>query len=79
MLDSNECTAPLYQQAFRWFREKGLDKTIIKIDNMVKKSYYFEVKPFPYYVERGFKTYEESELACLRKLIELLNQNKEDE
>jgi hypothetical protein len=26
-----------------------------------------------------FKTYEEAELACLKKLIEIINQNKDDE
>jgi hypothetical protein len=27
----------------------------------------------------NFKTYEEAELECLKKLIEIVNQNKEDE
>lgn len=82
-------TTPLYQQAFRWFREKySIDKTIItryhyktgiksyrvgivfindenKIDSLFIKD---ENKVS--FIEH--KTYEEAELACLRKLIELI-------
>jgi hypothetical protein len=59
-------SAPLYQQAFRWFREKyGLDnatmkdKFVIEIDEDLPKWHY------------GFNTYEEAELACLIKLIQI--------
>ena len=61
-----EVVAPLYQQAFRWFREKhGLWQFIEFDDNhynpVVQSS-------LVYYCD----TYEEAELACLKKLIELL-------
>jgi hypothetical protein len=59
--------APLYQQCWRWFREKYQldnaimkDKFIIETDGDLPKWYY------------GFHTYEEAELACLKKLIEII-------
>lgn len=58
--------APLYQQAFRWFREKHGLRHFIEFDdghyNLVVQS------SLVYYCD----TYEEAELACLKKLIELL-------
>lgn len=77
----NFIKAPLYQQAFRWFREKyGLFGWIE--GNEGKRIYMYRIESpidsddqlncFP------FKTYEEAELACLRKLIEIVNQNKDE-
>ena len=68
------CDAPLYQQAFRFFREKyGLHYIICK--NIQMDGYgYREVILIPYMEENEntiFKTYEEAELACIRKLIEI--------
>ena len=70
------CSAPLYQQAFRWFREKyGL-----RIRNYVFVNYSggisegFEI--FKYSKDTIDRvealTYEEAELACLKKLIEIV-------
>jgi hypothetical protein len=59
-------SAPLYQQVFRWFREKY--------------GVYFHQKKFDenkWWVEWGewaspvFETYEEAELECVKKLIEI--------
>ena len=68
--------APLYQQAFRWFREKY----------QIYSWIYIEYKPFKFgyhcfsNIRRGvglgkvseYQTYEEAELECLKKLIELV-------
>ena len=63
-------TAPLYQQAFRWFREKGIEVPM------------YQRGPKGYSIDGPYNTiiesYEEAELACLRKLIEILNQNKDE-
>jgi len=66
--------APLYQQAFRWFREKySLNSFIIdsksynwyfNINDMVKDDVISEVL--------YFNTYEEAKLECLKKLIEIV-------
>jgi hypothetical protein len=95
----NAVLAPLYQQAFRWFREKcGLDgettrynlshseSKILKIDRLKAKHIYLividgvaidfenvELKDITYYFSK-----EKAELACLRKLIEIVK-NKENE
>lgn len=58
-----QCTAPLYQQAFRWFREKY---------NMHFFAQYFtDGKWRGTHSKEDFDTYEESELTCLKKLIEI--------
>lgn len=75
--DNLICSAPLYQQAFRWFREKH--------------NLYFQIDIYSYsYTETNFefdisnkdetiseysntnKSYEEAELKCLKKLIEIV-------
>ena len=68
------CRAPLWQQAFRFFREKyGLHYIICK--NIQMDGYgYREVNMIPYMEENEntiFKTYEEAEVECLVKLIEI--------
>lgn len=66
--------APLYQQAFRWFREKY--KLFGEI-NLTTKQENVEVFEFfvldinePLFESDDYAIYEEVELACLRKLIE---------
>ncbi len=73
-IDELFCTAPTFSQAFRFFREKyGLHYIICK--NIQMDGYgYREVILIPYMEENKntiFKTYEEAELACIRKLIEI--------
>jgi hypothetical protein len=78
-VDKTTVSAPLYQQAFRWFRDKyGLDKTI---DNWTEQPMNGEIwdKAYQYYINGQayhpyFKTYEEAELECLKKLIEIVKQ-----
>ena len=74
MLGNNECKAPTFSQAFRFFREKyGLHYIICK--NIQMDGYgYREVTLIPYMEENEntiFKTYEEAEVECLVKLIEI--------
>ncbi len=81
------CSAPLYQQAFRWFRDKhqlfytietncsqlsfewGFDYTIFDKENDKWTSTEPQNCPPG---ETTYKTYEESESACINKLIELI-------
>jgi hypothetical protein len=68
--------APLYQQAFRWFREKYNWHVDIKIDD--KSCYFYDcisnkIGKHDRVIQREHsKTYEEAELACLIKLIEIV-------
>jgi hypothetical protein len=66
--------APLYQQAFRWFREKyGLWQTVLQNTDV---DWTYDILPIngihDYKLIDVFETYEETELACLKKLIELI-------
>lgn len=68
-------TAPLYQQAFKFFREE------YKLDNWVYKSrdgaYFCSILKGSRYLYPSieFTSHEEAELACLRKLIEIVQNN----
>jgi hypothetical protein len=65
-----ECSAPLYQQAFRWFREKhGYYYPIHRTTNNTNQVLY-SIGPYA----GDYFTYEEAELACLKNLIEIVKQ-----
>jgi hypothetical protein len=80
--DSFTVDSPLYQQAFRWFREKhylissvyqlsvnvksGLSSFEYMIDKLNNLGLSQFIEDFPY------NTYEEAELACLKNLIEIV-------
>ena len=66
--------APLYQQAFRWFREKGIVNSIRSHNDKCHEYYLIHNgKAFQSYHS---STYEQAELECLNHLIRLLNQKK---
>lgn len=75
----NIITAPLYQQAFRFFREKcGLKSWI---QEHTADTFIYEIRPHKLtdYKEGEvyvYEVYEEAELACLKKLIEIQGGNK---
>lgn len=64
--------APLYQQAFKWFREKHNHNSFIyhhkTVNNLVYFTYILDNDLF----ETNFKTYEEAELKCLKQLIKIV-------
>jgi len=63
-----EVIAPFYQQAFRWFREKyGYYYPIHRTTNNTNQVLY-SIGPYA----GDYFTYEEAELACLIKLIEIV-------
>ena len=71
-------SAPTYSQAFRWFREKYSYQSFISPSNeLTYLAYDFTLKGFDgYFKSKQFKTYEEAELACLEKLIEIVEQKQ---
>jgi hypothetical protein len=79
ILSKGDCTSPTFSQSFRWFREKyKLDKTI---DIWTEQPVSDEIwdKAYQYYINGEayhpyFKTYEEAELECLKKLIEIVKE-----
>jgi len=64
-----KCLAPIYQQAFRWFRKKypELDFAVGKIYDGTN-NYHYNINLLWEYCE---STYQEAELECLKKLIEI--------
>jgi len=75
--DLGLCLAPLYQQAFRWFREKGLYYDIKMFGDLDKPQYSYIVlsrieNPAKMYYYEDKDSYEEAELACLNKLIQII-------
>jgi hypothetical protein len=67
--------APLYQQAFRWFEYKGYRNYVASNQFGGKVNYWFAITPpeeLTYSDTEGRTIKEEAELACLKKLIELV-------
>lgn len=62
-------SAPTFSQAFRWFRKKGYDVKIQKESDGLYFGFYWTGASW---VIVGDGTYEEAELECLRKLIEIV-------
>lgn len=68
--------APLYQQAFDFFRDKyGLWQTILQNTDV---DWTYDILPImgmhDYKLNDVFETYQEAKLACLNKLIEIVKQ-----
>jgi hypothetical protein len=75
---NDTASAPTFSQAFRWFREKyGYDLTIKKC---TPSEYKFEIEQLfvegdnYYFIDFSFNTYEEAEVECLKKLIEIVKE-----
>jgi hypothetical protein len=74
------CTAPTFSQAFRWFREKyNLDSFVKHLykSTGIKVGYYFGIDEykgveFQMDFDAWYNTYEEAELECIIKLIEIV-------
>jgi hypothetical protein len=71
-------TALTYSQAFRWFREEYVLDSIVQPTYSTKYQYRVfkveaksKVQVYGDYMSKEFNTYEEAELACLKKLIEI--------
>ena len=72
-VDGISVAAPLYQQAFRWFRDEHNLKFHIRQDNWNNWcSVWILISNNEHERVRGYSTYEEAELACLDKLIEIV-------
>jgi len=77
-ISKEQIDAPLYQQAFRWFREKyGLFTQPNRTVDKEGVWYYFSIETKRTDVCEGSFSYEEAELACLEKLIEIVESKSE--
>jgi hypothetical protein len=74
--------APTFSQAFRWFREEYDLRIWIESNHGVSKFEYVIATTNHNFIDKQFndfssyKTYEEAELECLEKLIEIVEQYK---
>ena len=70
--------APLYSQAFRWFRD---NYNLLCYIRKIGSSYWYNIdaedgSTLDNEFEGRFDTYEEAEHACLRKLIKIIKESK---
>lgn len=80
LLTKLSCSSPLYQQAFRWFRDVKLsDSYIYRYQDRTDGSINFGYSIIHDYgieecrfIKENYFSYEEAELACLEKLIEIV-------
>lgn len=72
------CSAPTLSQAFRWFRGKNYQAEILWRGDF--GDFCWKIGKFKYgshfFSDNGFKTYEEAELACIEKLLEIVEQKQ---
>jgi hypothetical protein len=75
--------APLYQHAFKFFREKYNLFCEIQIDRTTEPKFCFDIFQYEHFGNYEkievkewylYRTQEEAELACLKKLIEIANE-----
>ena len=73
---------PLYQQVFRWFREKydidfSINTIYSKYNENTLKQYSGVIDNKTMYINVGFyDNYEEAELECIKELIKIVKQQK---
>jgi hypothetical protein len=83
------CSAPLYQQVFRWFREKynlrgfiGFRPNVKKFDchvydmSLSGKEYVKQRTHEEFQKDPKVGTYEEAELECIKELISIVKNNE---
>jgi hypothetical protein len=80
---SSTCLAPLYQQCWRWFREK------YELHSCIHSDYTWNISGgiwdlnehegsrYDWDYSNNYSTYEEAELSCLKKLIEIVELKSE--
>jgi hypothetical protein len=76
-------SAPTWQQAFRWFREKYQIHHRIDIQDLSENLYDYEILEVldgfnDLHSGSSFKSYKEAEFVCLEKLIEIVEQTNQN-
>ena len=70
--------APLYQQAFRWFRETHDLACYIYRTNFTSYEWVIDIdEAYAQDSELDYTSYEKAELACLEKLLEIVESKSE--
>ncbi len=80
LVDNHFAAGPTFSQAFRWFREKYNLFCEIQIDRTTEPKFCFDIFQYEHFGNYEkievkewylYRTHEEAELECLRKLIEI--------
>jgi len=80
IIPAKNTNAPLYQQAFRWFREKHRLSGLIEIGRHEYSFVIFdEAKDSREITSSMNGAYEEAELECVKKLIEIVKNKGGDQ
>jgi hypothetical protein len=72
---SDEVIAPIFAQAFRFFRDKGYSFNIVGYRSILRNLYSIEIwdgKKLWFDLDSIFDSYEDAELELLKKLIEIV-------
>lgn len=78
LIYTGDFEAPLFQQAFKWFREKYGLSGLIDIGTQEYSFFVFNEKEDSREVSNINGSYKEAELECLKKLIEIVKKNNEN-
>jgi len=70
--------APLYQQSFRWFREKHDLFSFVRKGKGIDDNVFYCYEIQSHRLSNSYDTYEEAELTCIKKLIEVVKSNKNE-
>lgn len=78
--ENTSCLAPTFSQAFRWFRDEYKLFSSIEYSTTTQTDFVITInkKAINDARDEEYKTYEEAELACLTKLIEIVENNLVD-
>jgi hypothetical protein len=76
--NSLRVAAPTFSQALRWFREKYDIKPCFDWHPIEEYIYCIYYSKNTYFQKCDILTYEEAELACLKKIIEIVEQKNEN-
>lgn len=71
-------SAPTFSQAFRWFREKYNMKVCFDWHPTEQDRFCIYFSKSSYFEKCDFKSKEDAELACLRNMIRLVKENKQN-
>jgi hypothetical protein len=72
-----DCNAPTFSQVFRWFREDLTCDSWIRPNLLIDGPKIYQFLINDKLDDEWYETYEEAELACLTKLIEIVELKSE--
>lgn len=85
-IEGDGCIAPMYQQVFKWFRDRGLYSEVNTVNTDLEPKFTFCISRFAVgitkrtdtascivFKSKPYSKYEDAQLDCLRELIEIFS------